>query len=66
MSENWIMIAIGLALIIASGLAKGFSYGMPPHQQKPTLPATARLRYVLLCFGIVALVLGILRIINKA
>ena len=65
MPESWIMIAIGLALIAASVLARGLSYGMAPHHQKPKYPATPQLRIVLFSFGLLSLVLGLLGVIRR-
>ncbi len=39
--ENVVAIAIGVVLLVATLLANGISYGMPPHDQKPTYPAIA-------------------------
>jgi uncharacterized protein YjeT (DUF2065 family) len=65
MYDNYIMIAIGLVLVIASVLAKGFSYGMAPHQQKPVYPATRRLRVVLLLFGLLSFAVGLVRVLRR-
>lgn len=58
MYDNFIMIAVGLVLIIASLLAKGFSYGMAPHRQKHQCPAARRLRVVLFSFGLLSFAFG--------
>jgi hypothetical protein len=65
MYDNYLMMAIGLVLIVASVLAKGFSYGMAPHRQKPVYPATRRLRIVLLSFGLLSLALGLVRVLRR-
>ncbi len=36
--EYLIAVAVGIVLISASFFAKGISYGMPPHDQKPITP----------------------------
>jgi hypothetical protein len=65
MYDNYIMIVIGLVLIIASVFAKGFSYGMAPHQKKPVYPVTRRLRVVLLLFGLLSFAIGLLRVMHR-
>jgi len=65
MYDNYIMIAIGLLLIAASIFAKGFSYGMPPHRQKPVYPATPAIRVVLLSFGVLSFALGLVRLLRR-
>lgn len=65
MYDNYIMIAIGLVLVLASVFARGFSYGMAPHRQKPVYPATRRLRVVLLSFGLLSFALGLMRILRR-
>jgi hypothetical protein len=65
MYDNYIMIAIGLVLILASILAKGFSYGMAPHREKPQYPATRRLRIVLLSFGLLSFAFGLVGVLRK-
>jgi len=65
MYDNYIMIAIGVVLILASQLAKGFSYGMAPHRQKPQYPATRRLRVVLFSFGLLSLAFGLVGVLRK-
>ncbi len=65
MYDNYIMIVIGFVLILASLLARGFSYGMAPHRQKPQYPATRRLRVVLLSFGLLSLAFGLVRVLRN-
>jgi len=65
MYDNYIMIAVGMLLVAASIFAKGFSYGMPPHRQKPVYPATQRIRVLLLSVGLLSLVLGLVRILRR-
>jgi len=65
MYDNYIMIAIGLVLILASLLARGFSYGMAPHRQKAQYPATRRLRVVLLSFGLLSFAFGLVGVLRK-
>lgn len=65
MAENWTIIVIGFFLILASILARGFSYGMAPHHEKPIYPATTRLRVVLLCFGLASLAFGIFGVVRR-
>jgi hypothetical protein len=64
MYDDYIMIAIGFVLMLASLLAKGFRYGMAPHQLKTQYPATRRLRIVLLSFGLLSLVFGLVRVLH--
>ena len=59
------MITVGLVLVAASVLAKGLSYGMPPHRQKPVYPATPAIRVVLLSFGLLCLALGLMRVLRN-
>ncbi len=65
MYDNYIMIAIGLLLVAASIFARGFSYGMPPHRQKPVYPATPAVRVVLLSVGVLSLALGLVRLLRR-
>jgi len=65
MYEKYIMIVLGLVLIFASVWVKGFSYGMPPHPQKPQYGATRPLRVVLLSFGLVSLAFGLIGVLRK-
>ena len=65
MYDNYIMIAIGLVLILASLLAKGFRYGMAPHGQKPQYPVTRRLRVLLLSFGLLSFAFGLVGVLRK-
>lgn len=58
MYENLSTVGIGLVLVIAGLLAKGVSYGMPPHRKKPQFPATRRLRIVLVSLGLLFIELG--------
>jgi hypothetical protein len=65
MHDNFIMIAIGLVLMFASLLAKGFSYGMAPHRQKPQYPATRWLRVVLFSLGVLSFAFGLVGVLRK-
>jgi hypothetical protein len=65
MYENVLAIAVGVVLLVATFFAKGVSYGMPPHDQKPTYPATHRIRVVLLVVGLISLTVGLLGIVRK-
>ena len=60
MYDHFIRIVIGLGLVCASLFAKGFSYGMAPHRQKPRYPATRRLRFILFSFGLLFFGLGLI------
>jgi hypothetical protein len=62
--DNYIAIAIGLLLIVASLFAKGISYGMPPHRHKPLYPVTPRLRIALFSCGLMSVALGLRALIN--
>jgi len=64
MNDNYSMVAIGCLLILASIFARGVSYGMPPHRQKPVYPANTRLRLILGAFGLFAIALGLARALH--
>jgi hypothetical protein len=63
--ENVVALAVGVVLVAATFLAKGISYGMPPHDQKPAYPATRRIRVVLLVVGLLSLTVGLLGIVRN-
>jgi hypothetical protein len=65
MYDNFTMIAIGSVLIAASLLAKGVSYGMPPHRQKPRYPVTRTLRVVLFSLGLLSFAFGLAATLRK-
>jgi hypothetical protein len=65
MYDNFIMIAVGLVLILASLLAKGFAYGMAPHRRKPKYAVTRRVRFILFFFGLLSFALGLLGALRK-
>ena len=65
MNDSLIMIAIGVVLILASVLGKGFSYGMAPHRHKPQYPPTSGLRLVLLSFGLLSFITGLVKVLRK-
>ncbi len=64
MYESYIAIAVGIVLVAASVLAKGISYGMPPHRQKPAYPATRPVRVVLLSVGLLSLAVGLIGVLR--
>jgi hypothetical protein len=59
MAQQITMVVVGVVLVLASVLAKGISYGMPPHGKKPTYPVTRTLRIVLFSVGLLSLSLGL-------
>jgi len=61
MSDNYLMIIIGVVLIATSVFAKGISYGMPSTRQKPVYPVTLAIRIILLSFALLFLALGLAR-----
>jgi hypothetical protein len=63
--ENVVAVSVGMVLIAASFLAKGISYGMPSRRQKPTYPATRRIRVVLLSVGLLSLAVGLIGILRR-
>ena len=65
MYDNYIMIAVGSLLIVASFMAKGFAYGMAPHRQKPQYLVTRRLRVVLFSFGLLSFVIGLAGVLRN-
>ncbi len=65
MYDDLVMIVIGLALIGASLLAKGVSYGMAPHRQKPQYSVTRGLRVVLFSFGLLSFAFGLVGVLRK-
>ncbi len=62
--ENSITIAVGVVLIAASVFAKGISYGMPSHRQRPVFPATRAVRVVLLSVGLLSLAVGLIGVLR--
>jgi len=63
--ENVLAVAVGVVLVASSFLAKGLSHGMPPRRQKPTYPATRRIRVVLLSVGLLSLAVGLIGIVRR-
>ncbi len=64
MNENYIIIAFGLSVMVVSILARGVSYGMPPHDKKPLYPMSRTQRVVLFSFGVLSLALGMARVLQ--
>jgi uncharacterized protein YhhL (DUF1145 family) len=65
MTENLLIIAFGVLLIVLSFRAKVYSHGMPPRRKKPKHPVTRTQRVVFLVFGVLALVLGMARVVAR-
>lgn len=65
MYDNYIMIAVGLLVVVASVFAKGLSYGMPPHRHKPVYPVPRALRVALLLIGLLSVALGLVRLLRR-
>jgi hypothetical protein len=63
--ENLLAVVIGALLVTVSFFAKGISYGMPPHAQKPRYPATPAARMVLLSVGLLPLAVGLLGVVRR-
>ena len=64
MSDNSLMIGIGVLLIVAGLFAGTVSYGMPPHVNKAKQDVSRNLRIVLLVLGLLSFVIGLLRQFN--
>ncbi len=63
MSENWVMLCLG-ALLIVFGFAMTAVSGPMPGA-KPLDPAPLRFRLILICFGALMFLLGLVRLIHK-
>ncbi len=53
------MVAVGGVFVALSLVAKGLSYRMPPHPNKPSYAVTPRLRIMLLSLGLLCFGLGL-------
>jgi len=65
MADRVLMIIVGVVLIAASALARGISYGMAPHREKPTYPITHAVRIVLLSIGLLSCASGLVGLLRR-
>jgi hypothetical protein len=63
MSENWVMLCIGVLLVIFGFTMTAVSGAMPG--AKPGYPPRLRFRIILISFGVLMSVLGAARLIHK-
>jgi hypothetical protein len=63
MTENWLMLATGVLLIVSGFAATAVRGAMPG--ARPAYPPSLRLRLSLIGFGLLMFVLGLGRLIQK-
>jgi hypothetical protein len=63
MTENWVMLCLGVLLVIFGFTVAAVSGPMPG--AKPLYPPSLRFRVILISFGVLMSVLGVARLIWK-
>jgi len=65
MSENILLIIVGLVMILASILGVGLRYGMAPSRGKPVYPFPRPARIAVFVIGLMACCLGVARLLAR-
>jgi uncharacterized membrane protein HdeD (DUF308 family) len=63
MTENWLLLCTGALLIVFGLTATAVSGAMPG--AKPLYPPPLRFRLILISFGVLMLVLGVVRLVRR-
>jgi hypothetical protein len=63
MTENWVMLCLGVLLAVFGFGMTAVSGAMPG--AKPLYPPPLRFRLILISFGVLMFVLGLVRLIHK-
>jgi hypothetical protein len=63
MAENWVLLCAGVLLIIFGFATTAVSGAMPG--AKPLYPPPLRFRVILICFGVLMSVFGLVRLIHN-
>jgi len=65
MYEHWFLIGTGLVLICTAFLVKGISYRTSGTKSRPLNPAARPVRRALFLVGVLALLMGLVRLVHE-